>query len=146
MDLNKAVEAAREIMTRADRTPAHRHCAGEYCNECRSVLMATALLELTKPLEDERLKEIEYSFAYRNWQAGTSSMAAELIAEVRRLRAGEDTRLLDRVERTVSDCYRFPKSTSATGFIYVCLDSNAQEHRAETLRAALRAAIAAEGE
>jgi hypothetical protein len=36
---------------------------------------------------DERLKELEYDFAYRNWQAGTSSNAAELIAEIRRLRA-----------------------------------------------------------
>jgi hypothetical protein len=131
---DKAVEAAR-AMKASNRK--------RYTSEEVAPIL-DALLELTKPLEDERLEGFAWEADHLEARdmPGTAAIIRDLIAEVRRLRAGEDTQLLDWVEKTVSDCYRFPKSSSATGFIYVCFDANAQEHRAETLRGALRAAIA----
>lgn len=112
---------------------------------------AAELLRLTKPLEEEGLKEAE---EWADIQDGFKSgrVIRDLLREIRRLRAGEDTRLLrERVVRVI-DNYEHAEQCLATGEwggskSHIWRDfEDLQEDRCDCWQSTLRAAIAAEGE
>lgn len=110
------------------------------------------LLRLTAPLEDERLRfaEWEASRMEAHDMPGIAGTIRDLVAEIRSLRAGEDTRLLDWWEGHVTKIHCAYQDEEWVISHFTAGPSGRWEWEVigsgETLRDALRAAVAAEGE
>lgn len=137
------------------------------CVAARDRIMALSaeVKRLTAPLEDERLEMLCAVAKQVNYTDEQESDAVEaidaIVAEIKRLRAGEDTRLLDGFQK-LFEKYRYREDISLMsdeedGVWFARLYRHEQgitgavsldhsEDKAENVRAALRAAIAAEGE
>jgi hypothetical protein len=109
-------------------------------------VLEAELTELTKPLEDERFADIERKHRRISSRAVRPEEIDMLLAEVKRLRAGEDTRLLDWAlenRAVVVDGTVYKGCSWRTGDLAGF--ANSALSLAEQRRAALRAAIATEG-